>query len=157
MQRALNKGHLPFIAEEKGVWRGRTDGDGRTPIFALPFRPRANDVRLLRRVGDGPFGEQFQLVNAAGEVVSGMPYRMLVCTDPPQAYVGRTNANGYTVYAASNCPLPVGVATDGDILSEQGKDFSGKDRAYCQGEAREVTGQAEVIPDLSKTEKGQAH
>lgn len=35
---------LPFIADEKNVWRGRTNPQGGTPIFALPFRrPRASE------------------------------------------------------------------------------------------------------------------
>jgi len=136
---SLPHGRLPFITDEKNVWRGRTDARGRTPIFALPFRLTSESVLLRGRIGDGPYGEQMWLGYDQKHALPGHPYRLLLCTDPPQQFFGVTDAEGYTVYAASDRPVPVGIYADEDALSDKDKDHRAENLAYCRGEAVEAT------------------
>jgi hypothetical protein len=101
---SLNKGLLPFVAEEKAVWRGVTDDEGRTPVFALPDRIDAKDVLFRPRFGDGPLGEQMQFVSNADGHGMALHYRLVLCTSPPQQFFGLSDADGFTAYAASTAP-----------------------------------------------------
>jgi hypothetical protein len=136
---SLPHGRLPFIPDEKNVWRGKTDSQGQTPVFALPFRLTNENVLLRGRIGDGPYGEQMWLGYDQKHPLPGHPYRLLLCTDPPQQFFGVTDAQGYTVYAASDHAVPVGIYADTDALSDKDKDRRAENLAYCRGEAVEAT------------------
>jgi hypothetical protein len=119
---SLNKGVLPFVPEAKKVWRGVTDDQGHTPVFALADRIDAKDVLLRRRLGDGPLGEQMHIVSSVdGEPLVSMPYRLVLCTEPPQQFAGLSDSDGYTAYAASSAPAHILLYVDGEA------DFTGRD------------------------------
>jgi len=120
---------LPFVAEQKNVWRGITDARGRTPVFALPFRLRERDVFLRGRIGDGPNGEQFWIGSDAKHPAVDQPYRLVVCTTPPTQYIGHTDARGYTVYAASVTPVRLHLyEADEDLVARAKAGLSAADR-----------------------------
>ena len=104
---SLKEGLLPFVAEEKAVWRGVTDDEGRTPVFALPDRIAAKDVLFRPRFGDGPLGEQMQFVSNADGHGMTLHYRLVLCTSPPQQFFGVSDADGFTAYAASTAPAHI--------------------------------------------------
>lgn len=119
---SLNRGFLPFVPEAKRVWRGVTDDQGHTPVFALSDRIVAADVLLRRRLGDGPFGEQMHIVSPVRkEPLVEIPYRLVLCTEPPQQFVGLSDGDGYTAYAASSAPAHILLYMDDDAA------FSGRD------------------------------
>lgn len=104
---SLKTGLLPFVPEEKGVWRGVTDDEGRTPVFALSNRVTAKDVLFRPRFGDGPLGEQMQFVSNADGHAMALHYRLVLCTNPPQQFFGVSDADGFTAYAASDAPAHI--------------------------------------------------
>ncbi len=104
---SLKEGLLPFVAEEKAVWRGVTDDEGRTPVFALPNRITAKDVLFRPRLGDGPLGEQMQFVSEADGHGLTLHYRLVLCTSPPQQFSGLSDGDGVTAYAASTTPAHI--------------------------------------------------
>ena len=119
---SLNRGFLPFVPEAKRVWRGVTDDQGHTPVFALSDRIVAADVLLRRRLGDGPFGEQMHIVSPVRkEPLVEIPYRLVLCTEPPQQFVGLSDGDGYTAYAASSAPAHILLYMDDEAA------FSGRD------------------------------
>jgi hypothetical protein len=101
---SLEKGDLTFVHEQKKVWRGMTDADGRTPVFALTSPVPAEAIFLRPRIGDGPVGEQMRLTDPAGGPLAHTAYRLVLCTDPPQDYAGISDERGYTAYSASSEP-----------------------------------------------------
>ncbi len=98
---------LPFVTDAKQVFRGVTDAQGRTPVFAFPH-PIETDSWLLRECfGDGPFGEQFRFSHADGTRRFGVPYipyRIVVCGPVARMYRGISDGNGHTGYVASAKP-----------------------------------------------------
>jgi hypothetical protein len=123
---SLNKGVLPFVAEDKNVWRGVTDDDGRTPVFALPDRIDPKDVFLRPRFGDGPMGEQMRFVSQGDDQPLVIPYRLVLCTKPPQQFVGMSDGDGFTAYAASSTSarlLAYALDDDPDFIGRDGDLF----------------------------------
>lgn len=119
---SLNEGVLPFVTEQKGVWRGVTDDQGRTPVFALPDRITADHLLLRPRFGDGPLGEQMHLVSKTDNQPLAVPYRLVLCTNPPQQFVGVSDSNGFTAYAASVAPAHLLA-----YVSDDDPDYVGRD------------------------------
>lgn len=74
--------NLPFVAEEKDVFQGITDSEGRTDVFAFeqPVDPQGWNLRL--RVGEGAYGEQFVFTDQSGNPIAGFNYALLVCGTP---------------------------------------------------------------------------
>ncbi len=73
---------LPFVADEKDVFQGTTDSEGRTDVFAFDAPLNPNRWRLRPRVGSGPYGEQFVLRQSHdNSVLDKFPYLLLVCDD----------------------------------------------------------------------------
>ncbi len=93
--------NLEFVAAEKDVYQGVTDGHGRTPTFALSYTADAAGWVLRELFGEGDFGEQMQMTSESDEPLPGMHYALVICGDSPQLYRGVTDANGLTGYAAS--------------------------------------------------------
>lgn len=119
---SLNNGDLPFVTEDKDVWRGMTDAHGRTPVFALPDKIKAQDIFLRPRLGDGPLGEQMQFTASGDGQPLAMSYRLVLCTTPPQQFVGKAGRDGFTAYAASSAPVRILLyALDDEAV------FSGRD------------------------------
>ena len=106
---------LPFVADEKDVFQGTTDSEGRTDVFAFDAPLNPNRWRLRPRVGSGPYGEQFVLRQSHdNSVLDKFPYLLLVCDDPPVTHRGYTDAEGQTAYVASNKPVSISVFVLGD-------------------------------------------
>lgn len=92
---------LPFVTDAKDVYQGVTDAEGRTDVFALDAAAPTGWF-LRERVGEGPFGEQFRVVDEyTGEPVQNHPYAIVFCTQPPHRHESLTDADGYTAYAAA--------------------------------------------------------
>lgn len=98
---------LPFVADEKKVFQGRTDGEGRTPVFRLPVRLPDGAFDLRERFGSGPFGETFHLTDHHDNDLFNMPYLLIACTNPPRFFRGYTYPNGETAYTASEGPINI--------------------------------------------------
>lgn len=98
---------LPFVADEKKVFQGRTDGEGRTPVFRLPARLPDGAFDLRERFGSGPFGETFHLTDHNDNDLFDMPYLLIACTSPPRFFRGYTYPNGDTAYTASDGPINI--------------------------------------------------
>ena len=105
----LRAGKLPFVTSAKKVWQSETDEQGRTPVFALPFLLTDGQVFLRPRFGYGPFGEQMAFSSPDGAPLANVPYQLVICTEPPSGFVGRSDAQGNIVYAASQAPAKVKV------------------------------------------------
>ncbi|WP_162892715.1 hypothetical protein [Blastomonas fulva] len=98
---------LPFVADEKKVFQGRTDGEGRTPVFRLPVRLPDGAFDLRERFGSGPYGETFHLTDHHDNDLFNMPYLIITCTNPPRFFWGYTYPNGDTAYTASDGPINI--------------------------------------------------
>lgn len=98
---------LPFVADEKKVFQGRTDGEGRTPVFRLPVRLPDGAFDLRERFGSGPLGETFHLTDHLDNDLFNMPYLLIACTNPPRFFRGYTYPNGDTAYTASEGPINI--------------------------------------------------
>lgn len=98
---------LPFVADEKKVFQGRTDGEGRTPVFRLPVRLPDSAFDLRERFGSGPYGETFRLTDHHDNDLFNMPYLVMTCTTPPRFFRGYTYPNGDTAYMASDGPINI--------------------------------------------------
>ena len=106
---------LPFVTDEKKVFQGRTDGEGRTPVFRLPVRMPDAAFDLRERFGSGPFGETFHLTDHNGNDLFNMPYVLVTCTSPPRFFRGYTYRNGDTAYTASDGPINIQLRVLDDI------------------------------------------
>lgn len=105
---------LPFAADPKDVYQGVTDEEGRTDVFALDAAAPTGWF-LRERVGEGPFGEQFRLVDGyTGEPLQSRPYAIVFCTQPPQRHEGLTDVDGYTAYAAAAAEIDLVLLHDND-------------------------------------------
>jgi len=134
----LSNRPLPFVSAKNQVWQGTTDDFGRTPVFALPFRLRADEVVLRERIGSGPFGAVFA-ATADGEPFSVSPYSLVICTDPPRHVLGWTDARGYTAYVAADAPLDIylyGEHMDGmaEAMAVDATRRASDDAAICKGD-----------------------
>lgn len=98
---------LPFVTDQKKVFQGRTDEEGRTPVFRLPVRLPDAAFDLRERFGSGSFGETFHLTDHNGNDLFNMPYALITCTSPPRFFRGYTYPNGDTAYTASEGPINV--------------------------------------------------
>lgn len=98
---------LPFVTDEKKVFQGRTDAEGRTPVFRLPVRLPDAAFDLRERFGSGPYGETFHLIDHNGNDLFNTPYLILTCTTPPRFFRGYTYPNGDTAYTASTGPTNI--------------------------------------------------
>ena len=98
---------LPFVADEKKVFQGRTDAEGRTPVFRLPVRLPDAAFDLRERFGSGPYGETFHLTDQHGNDLFNMPYALMTCTAPLRFFRGYTYPNGDTAYTASDGPINI--------------------------------------------------
>lgn len=98
---------LPFVADEKKVFQGRTDSAGRTPVFRLPERLPDGAFDLRERFGSGPYGETFHLTDHHDNDLFNMPYLLITCTSPPRFSRGYTYPNGDTAYTASDGPINI--------------------------------------------------
>lgn len=92
---------LPFVAGEKDVYQGITDGRGRTAVFAFDRPPPREGFFLRPRLGEGDHGEQFRLTLPGDEPAFAQAYTLVICTDPPQRYLGYSDRDGHTAYVAS--------------------------------------------------------
>ncbi len=106
---------LPFVADEKKVYQGKTDEQGRTPVFRLPVRLPDNAFDLRERFGSGPYGETFHLTDHNDNDLFNMPYLLITCTNPPRTFKGYTYPNGDTVYTASDGPINIQLRTLSEI------------------------------------------
>jgi hypothetical protein len=106
---------LPFVTDEKKVFQGRTDAEGRTPVFRLPVRLPDSAFDLRERFGSGPFGETFHLTDHNGQDLFNAPYLLITCTNPPRHFRGYTYPNGDTAYAASDGPINIQLRVLDDI------------------------------------------
>jgi hypothetical protein len=114
-----NPYHLPFVADEKNVYQGVSDADGKTAIFRLPVRISDGEWDLRERFGSGPFGETFRVTNAeSGKPLANFPYLLMICTTPPQYFRGLTYPNGDTAYSASAKPETIELLYEGDFNDE---------------------------------------
>jgi hypothetical protein len=105
---------LPFVADAKDVYQGVTDAEGRTDVFALDTAAPTGWF-LRERVGEGPFGEQFRMVDEyTGEPMQARPYAIVFCTQPPHRHEGLTDQDGYTAYAATPAVVDLVLLHDGD-------------------------------------------
>lgn len=102
---------LPFVKDEKKVFQGRTDEQGRTPVFRLPVRLPDAAFDLRERFGSGPYGETFHLTDHHDNDLFNMPYLLITCTTPPRFFRGYTYPNGDTVYTASDGPINIQLRT----------------------------------------------
>ena len=98
---------LPFVADEKKVFQGRTDSEGRTPVFRLPVRLPDSAFDLRERFGSGPYGETFHLTDHHDNDLFNMPYLLMTCTSPPRFFRSFTYPNGDTAYTASDGPINI--------------------------------------------------
>ncbi|RNJ62719.1 MAG: hypothetical protein EDM03_08670 [Porphyrobacter sp. IPPAS B-1204] len=109
-------GHqLPFVADEKKVFQGRTNAEGETPLFRLDVRLPDSAFNLRERFGSGPYGEKFQLTDIHGSGLANTPYRLMVCTQPPKSFRGLTYPTGDTVYVASEGPADIRLIIDSKL------------------------------------------
>ena len=106
---------LPFVTDAKKVFQGRTDGEGRTPVFRLPVRLPDAAFDLRERFGSGPYGETFHLTDPNGNDLFNMPYVLITCTSPPRFFRGYTYRNGDTAYTASDGPINIQLRVLDDI------------------------------------------
>lgn len=106
---------LPFVTDQKKVFQGRTDAEGRTPVFRLPVRLPDAAFDLRERFGSGPYGETFHLTDHNGNDLFNMPYALITCTTPPRFFRGYTYPNGDTAYTASDGPINVQLRVLDDI------------------------------------------
>jgi hypothetical protein len=106
---------LPFVTDEKKVFQGRTDAEGRTPVFLLPVRLPDAAFDLRERFGRGPYGETFHLTDHNDNDLFNMPYALITCTSPPRFFRGYTYPNGDTAYTASDGPINVQLRVLDDI------------------------------------------
>ncbi len=106
---------LPFVTDEKKVFQGRTDAQGRTPVFRLPVRLPDAAFDLRERFGSGPYGETFHLTDHNDNDLFNMPYALITCTSPPRFFRGYTYPNGDTAYTASDGPIHVQLRVLDDI------------------------------------------
>ncbi|MFC3873500.1 hypothetical protein [Neisseria musculi] len=88
----------PFVKEEKNVFQGITDSEGRTAVFAFDHPMLAEGWVLRPRAGAGPFGEQFVIRDSHGLPLPGADYALLICNNPPDIYRGYSDAEGMTAY-----------------------------------------------------------
>lgn len=102
---------LPFVADEKKVYQGKTDGQGRTPVFRLPVRLPDSAFDLRERFGSGPYGETYHLTVSGNYDLPNFPYQLTICNNPPRTFQGYTYPNGDTVYAASETPVNIQLRT----------------------------------------------
>lgn len=110
---------LPFVPDQKGVYQGVTDELGRTPVFLMETPQEAKSWELRGRVGEGPYGEQFQIMSPENEPLARIPYVLMSCELEPFVFGGVSDLNGYTNYVASNAPIHIWV------LHAQGDTFEG--------------------------------
>lgn len=113
--------HLPFVSDAKQVFRGMTDAEGFTPVFAFT-QPIEEDSWLLReRFGDGPHGEQFRFSHTDGKRRFGIPYvhyKIVVCEPVARLHRGISDGNGHTGYVASASPIQAFLFQLGDEEAE---------------------------------------
>ena len=65
------------MTDQKKVFQGRTDEEGRTPVFRLPVRLPDAAFDLRERFGSGPYGETFHLTDHNGNDLFNMPYALI--------------------------------------------------------------------------------
>ena len=131
-----NDRDLPFVREEKDVWRGVTDAEGRTPVIALPFAIKPADMFMRGDLATYPMGSNSR-PRIYDFALSLYPYRLIICTNPPQYMIGLTDKGGNTFYGASQRPVsilllmgwmppPDGITMcqDGDVEVTIGKEAS---------------------------------
>ncbi len=106
---------LPFVADVKKVFQGRTDEEGRTPVFRLPVRLPDAAFDLRERFGSGPYGETFHLTDHNNNDLFNTPYLLIACTSPPRFFRGYTYPNGDTAYTASDGPINIQLRVLDDI------------------------------------------
>ena len=106
---------LPFVTDAKKVFQGRTDGEGRTPVFRLPVRLPDAAFDLRERFGSGPYGETFHLTDHNDNDLFNAPYLLITCTNPPRFFRGYTYPNGDTAYTASDGPINIQLRVLDDI------------------------------------------
>jgi hypothetical protein len=105
--------NLEFVKEEKDVFQGITDKNGKTAIFRTMTKIPLKNWFLRERVGSGIYGEQFQLTSTADDTsISDYPYTIVACYKKPYSYSGTTDSNGYTAYAASGEEINLLLFTD---------------------------------------------
>jgi hypothetical protein len=105
--------NLEFVQEEKDVFQGITDKNGKTAIFRTTTKIPLENWFLRERVGSGVYGEQFRITSSTDDTsVSDYPYTIVVCDKKPYSYSGTTDSNGYTAYGASNEIINLSLFTD---------------------------------------------
>ncbi|WP_312237716.1 hypothetical protein [Stenotrophomonas sp.] len=137
---------LPFVTEEKDVYQGITDAQGRTPVIALERAAPAHGWMLLERFGSGPFGERMRVVGAGGtREFPGVAYEVVVCSSVPQLYRGVTNAMGDTAYFASAGQATLHVS----VMAYDGSDAQALKAAIAPAadDAQRARHQCAALPD----------
>lgn len=118
--------NLEFVNEEKDVFQGITDKNGKTAIFRTKTKIPLENWFLRERVGSGIYGEQFHITSATDNTsASDYSYTIVVCDKKPYSYSGITDSNGYTAYAASEEGVNLLLFTDtakGINLAKECKD-----------------------------------
>lgn len=97
---AHRSGKLPFANTADGIYFGKTDDRGLTPVFLFENAVAESDFVLVERVGKGKNGGWLTLSNN-GQPMVGVPYTLNICAKrQPYQYHGVTNTLGQTVYVA---------------------------------------------------------
>jgi hypothetical protein len=111
-----NHYHLPFVADQKNVYQGISDAEGKTALFRLPVRISDKDWDLRERFGSGPNGETFKLkTSGSGKPLADYPYLLMICSTPPKYHIGFSYPNGDTAYSASDKPERITLSVGGDF------------------------------------------
>lgn len=136
---------LPFVADAKKVFQGRTDGQGHTPVFLLPVRLPDAAFDLRERFGSGPYGETFHLTDHNDNDLFNMPYLLITCTTPPKFFRGYTYPTGDTAYTASDSSINIQLRVLDDI--DESLPTSCEDERSEEGDDIELTTTREMPKD----------
>jgi hypothetical protein len=115
----LNGYDFPFIDDEKDVLQGITNAFGQTDIIRMDARIPDTAWDMQERFGTGKFGERFRIMGPDDKILTGQPYVVAVCSDPPKYVRGYTDKTGKTAYVATQEPqnlvLHVGRHADSEL------------------------------------------
>jgi hypothetical protein len=120
--RLFAKNHkLPSRQNGGAVYHGVTDANGMTPIFQMKRKISDQAWDLTERVGEGRFGKSFKMKSSGPNLwpISGYPYAMVVCSQPPIVYLGTSDARGNTAYLATDAVGTIILMTGGDTTDEK--------------------------------------
>lgn len=111
--------NLPFVPEEKDVFQGVTDSQGRTDVFAFEHPVDPKGWNLRQRTGKGSFGEQMVIRDFNKQPFQGVEYALVVCGKKAHVYRGLTDRLGQAAYVAS--PKPANILLYAPLFDEKPK------------------------------------